>query len=130
MSRSVASPDAETPSYWPVFMSATISSDVLPILTLTLQPVCDSNGCTQSTLGSSEPSSAYPAQAMMLSAPSPAPTDFCTGTFGSFSPPDLELLHAATRHSAAAIATAGRVMIMLTPIDFTNPERRPGAGSM
>ena len=58
MSRSVASPEAETPSYWPVRINVTISSDVLPILTLTWQPVCFSNGVTQSTFGSVEPSSA------------------------------------------------------------------------
>ena len=58
MRRSVASPDAETPSYWPVRISVTISSEVLPILTLTWQPVFFSNGVTQSTFGSVEPSSA------------------------------------------------------------------------
>ena len=55
--RSVASPDADTPSYWPVRISVTISSDVLPILTLTWQPVCCSKSETQSTFGSVEPSS-------------------------------------------------------------------------
>ena len=54
----VASPDAETPSYWPVRISWTISSEVLPSLTLTLQPVFCSNGVTQLTLGSFEPFSA------------------------------------------------------------------------
>ena len=57
ISRSVASPDADTPSYCPVRISCTISSEVLPILMLTWQPVCLSNPVTQSTLGSVEPSS-------------------------------------------------------------------------
>ncbi len=57
MSRSVASPEAETLSYSPVFISCTISSEVLPILTLTLQPVSSSKPVTQSTAGSVEPSS-------------------------------------------------------------------------
>ena len=57
ISRSVASPEAETPSYWPVRMSVTISSEVLPTLTLTWQPVCFSKSDTQSTFGSVEPSS-------------------------------------------------------------------------
>ena len=48
-------------------MRVTISSDVLPILTFTLQPVCFSNGVTQSSFGSFEPFSAYPAHAMRLS---------------------------------------------------------------
>src|SRR3954453_21368947 len=72
--RRVASPEADTPSYWPVRMSVTISSDVLPILTLTLQPVCCSKSDTQSTFGSVEPSSTYPAQAMRSTSPSPLPS--------------------------------------------------------
>ncbi len=48
MRRSVASPDAETPSYWPVFISWTISDELPPTLTVTLQPVACSNGVTQS----------------------------------------------------------------------------------
>ncbi len=57
MRRSVASPEADTPSYLPVCMSVTISSDVLPIFTFTLQPVSASKSLTQSTAGSVEPSS-------------------------------------------------------------------------
>src|SRR5450432_4689076 len=82
MSRKVASPDADTPSYWPVFIKVTISSEVLPTFAFTLQPVCCSNGCTQSTVLSSEPSSAYPAQTMMFSAPSPLPSDCSIDSFG------------------------------------------------
>jgi hypothetical protein len=58
ISRSEASPEAETASYWPVFMRLTISSEVPATLVLTLQPVCVSNGVTQSTDLSLEPSSA------------------------------------------------------------------------
>jgi hypothetical protein len=57
MSRSVASPEADTPSKLPVFISVTISSEVLPIVTFTWQPVFCSKGVTQSTEGSVEPSS-------------------------------------------------------------------------
>jgi len=48
MRRSVASPDADTPSYWPVFISWTISDELAPTLTVVLQPVAVSNGVTQS----------------------------------------------------------------------------------
>src|ERR1700690_4244917 len=82
MSRNVASPDAETPSYWPVFIKVTISSEVLPTFAFTLQLVACSNGCTQSTVLSSEPSSAYPAQTMMFSAPSPLPSTFSIDSLG------------------------------------------------
>ena len=37
MSRSVASPDADTPSYWPVFMSWTISDELAPTFTRVAQ---------------------------------------------------------------------------------------------
>src|SRR4051794_28231017 len=77
MRRLLASPEADTPSYWPVCISWTISSDVLPIFTFTLQPESVSNFPTQFTLGSLAPLSAYPAQAMMSSCPSPAPMAAC-----------------------------------------------------
>ena len=99
----------------------TISSDVFPILTFTLQPVCFSKGVTQSTLGSLDPFSAYPAHAMMLSAPSPAPTEDAMGTDGGagravllplLDPPDdppLEPQAAASRTTAAlAVATLSK----------------------
>ena len=47
-SRSEASPEAVTRSKPPSFISATISSEVLAVLTLTLQPVASSNFVTQS----------------------------------------------------------------------------------
>src|SRR4051794_13072932 len=87
MSRSEASPEADTTSYSPVFISETISSEVPAIFVLTLQPVSFSKSCTQSTLGSFVPSSAYPAQAMMLTWPSPAPSALSLSTFGTLTPP-------------------------------------------
>ncbi len=48
MRRSEASPEAVTRSKPPSFMSATISSEVLAVLTLTLQPVAASKPVTQS----------------------------------------------------------------------------------
>ena len=57
-SRSEASPDAETTSYCPVFISVTASSEVPNGLALTLHPVCCSNGVTQLTFASFEPFSA------------------------------------------------------------------------
>src|SRR5262245_17934068 len=67
-------------------MSVTISSDVLPILTLTWQPVAFSHGVPQSTFLSLEPSSPHPAHAMMFSWPSPAPSFCCIGIFGTWKP--------------------------------------------
>ena len=56
--RSVASPEADTTSYSPDFISVTASSEVPKYFTLTSQPVSSSKGVTQSTLLSLEPSSA------------------------------------------------------------------------
>jgi hypothetical protein len=42
----LASPEAETASYWPVRMSVTISSDEPPNFECTLQPVAFVNGVT------------------------------------------------------------------------------------
>src|SRR3954452_10541574 len=85
MRRNVASPDADTPSYWPVFISWTISSDVLPILSCTthLPPIAFWNGCTQSTLLSLLPSSAYPAQLTRLRLPSSGPIVSCAFRLGT-----------------------------------------------
>ena len=58
MSRSDASPEAETTSYWPDFIRLTASSEVLKYFTSTWQPVSFSKGVTQSTDLSVEPSSA------------------------------------------------------------------------
>src|SRR3954452_5052587 len=89
MRRNVASPDADTPSYWPVFISWTISSDVLPILSWTthLPPMAFSNGCTQSTVLSLLPSSAYPAQLTRLRLDSSAPISARSCSFGTPGPP-------------------------------------------
>src|SRR5436853_7535536 len=94
MSFTDALPDADTPSYCPVRISVTISSEVLATLTFVWQPVAFSNGLTQSTFGSVEPSSQYPAQQMTERCPSPGPTDDFTGTFGTLkaAAPDVDLL--------------------------------------
>ncbi len=53
----MASPEAETTSYWPVRISCTASSEVPKVLTVTWQPLSFSKSETQSTAGSFEPSS-------------------------------------------------------------------------
>ena len=58
ISRSEASPEAETTSYSPDCISVTASSEVPKYFTSTWQPVSSSNGVTQSTALSVEPSSA------------------------------------------------------------------------
>src|SRR4051812_9695370 len=119
MSRSVASPDAETPSYWPVFISWTISSEVFPILLLTWQPVACSNGWTQSTFGSLLPSSAYPAQLTRFNWPSPCPRLCCMATLGSagvppaaLPPPPPPPPQAASVSAARTATTAARLRPM------------------
>ncbi len=57
MSRIDASPDAVTRSKPPSFISATISSEVPAVLTLTLQPLFFSNSVTQSKFLSVAPRS-------------------------------------------------------------------------
>src|SRR5574341_26815 len=67
MRRFVASPEAETPSYNVppcCRIRLTISSDVLPYLILTWQPVSSSNGLTQDFC-------VYPGHGMRSSSPSP-----------------------------------------------------------
>ena len=64
----------------------TASSEVPNVLTVALQPVCFSNGVTQSTLGSLLPFSAYPGQARMETAPSPAPSLSSWAIFGGVKP--------------------------------------------
>src|SRR3954467_11389607 len=71
ISRSVASPEAETMSYWlppPWRISVTISSEEPAYLAFTLQPVPWGNGFTQS-------GRVRPSHATRLSCPSPAPID-------------------------------------------------------
>src|SRR3979411_1906836 len=115
MRRSVALPDAETPSYWPVCMSETISSEVPAIFALVLHPVACSNGVTQLTFGSVAPLSAYPAQTMMLRAPSPAPIlawPVLTGV--GLAPPPLP--HAAATTARLSPPThAFRALDVMTP---------------
>ena len=40
ISRTLALPEADTPSYWPVETRSIMSSEVAPSLVTTLQPVC------------------------------------------------------------------------------------------
>src|SRR3954452_4294723 len=73
-------------------MSVTISSEVVATFAVVWQPVCFSNGLTQLTFGSVEPSSQYPAQQITESFPSPGPTDDFTGRLGTLkatAPPEL-----------------------------------------
>jgi hypothetical protein len=58
MSRVVASPDAEIPSYCPDCMSETPLFESVMSVVLTLHPVSVSNGVTQSNAGSVPPRSA------------------------------------------------------------------------
>src|SRR5690242_9431374 len=95
-------------------MSWTASSEVPKYFTLALQPVCCSNGVTQSTFGSLEPSSAYPGHARMFTEPSIVPIFCCMGTSGTVKPPavvvpdDDDEPQPATRARAAAPTTAPR----------------------
>src|SRR5512133_457726 len=72
---------------------------------------------------------------MMLSCPSPWPIDFCTGSFGGFSPlplfalvlPPLSLLpHAATPNAAIQATTAAQspFVLMLPPDLGDRPRSR------
>src|SRR5436309_7723966 len=68
--RRLASPEAETRSYWlspPWRISVTISFEEPAYLAFTLQPVCCSNGLTHCGW-------VYPSQAITFSTPSPLPT--------------------------------------------------------
>ena len=97
-------------------MSATISSEVFAIFAFTLHPVCFWNGVTQSTVGSSWPASAYPAQTMMFSAPSPGP--ILASAAGPLLPVDVEP-HAAIpsdAHAALIHIRDLRVIMLLPPI--------------
>src|SRR6185312_10395027 len=84
MRRRSASPEAETMSYCPPpppAMSETISLEDPAYLELTWQPVCFSNGCTQSGC-------VYPSQAMRFSWPSVFPIEVGTAAscIGGFRP--------------------------------------------
>src|SRR5512141_2379469 len=120
-------------------MRVTISSDVLPILTFTLHPVPFVNGVTQSPFGPVEPFSAYPAQARMLSSPSPAPTDVAAvpaGGAGRSVLPALELpvvppelpQAAASRTTATAVADtlSKRVVCTCYLLFLITPDELPG----
>src|SRR6478609_4501042 len=96
------SPDAETTSKSPLPIFSNISSEVFATCTFAVQPVLVSNGVTQSTLGSVEPFSAYPGQARMLTAASPAPMLEGTLVVGGAEP--LSELDPHPDRASAAIA--------------------------
>src|SRR5919201_6662273 len=104
MRRNVASPEAETMSYWPppppppVRISATIWFEDPASLRWTLQPVCLSNGLRHC-------GSAYPGHSMRLSVPSGLPIE--VGRF-DFLPADfLPLLpQPAAATASAAVSRA------------------------
>src|SRR5689334_17713792 len=100
--RSEESPDAETTSKSPLPIFSNISSDVFATCTSALHPVLVWNGVTQSTVGSVEPFSAYPGQARMLIAPSPAPTLWATVVVEAADP--LSELEPQADRASAAIA--------------------------
>src|SRR3954447_1875495 len=89
MRRSDASPEADTTSYSPVLIRLTASSEVPKYFTVAWQPVAFSKGVTQSVFGSLVPSSAYPGQARMLTAPSLVPSFLAIGTSGAVNPAAL-----------------------------------------
>src|SRR2546426_6373047 len=90
--RRLASPEAETASYWPVRISVTISSEEPPYFARTLQPVALVNGFTHCGC-------VYPSHAIRLSEPSPlAIFSIVDGA------PAAELTPDAGTHSAAATA--------------------------
>src|SRR5579871_51111 len=96
MSRRLASPEAETMSYWsppPERMSSTISSDDPAYFWLIVQPDCFSNGFTHWGCR-------YPSHAIMFSVP----------------PPVVLLTPAAGTASATAItAIAPRIRLLISP---------------
>src|SRR5881392_2858039 len=93
-----------------------MSSEVAPILTFTLQPVCLVNRVTQSTFGSVEPFSTYPAQATMLTCPSPGPSCASLGMLGGTKPvvPGAPVFAVLPQPAASASAPA-TVIQRVTP---------------
>src|SRR3954468_7093816 len=91
--RRLASPDAETASYWPVRISVTISSDEPPYFALTLQPVAFVNGFTHRCF-------LLPSHAIRFSWPSVLPT------FVIIESSLDELTPDAGTHNAAATAAS------------------------
>src|SRR6476661_9192432 len=137
MRRSVASPDAETVSYWPVRISWTASSEVPNVLTVTWQPDSFSKSLTQSTLGSLLPSSTYPGHASTLTFPSGVPSLARGLRSGTLNPPaPVEVVvppepPQAARASAARAATAVRAVVLrlvLVLMQCSSCRVRDGAG--
>src|SRR6476661_2614187 len=114
MRRSVASPDAETVSYWPVRISWTASSEVPNVLTVTWQPDSFSKSLTQSTLGSLLPSSTYPGHASTLTLPSGVPSlarGLRSGTLNPPAPVEVVVPPEPPQAARATAATAVRTVI-------------------
>src|SRR4029453_7744635 len=98
-------------------MSWTISSDEFPILTLTWLPVAFPKPVTQSTFGSFEPSSTYPAHATRLTWPSPGPRVFKASSFGGRRPPVAVVVPplSSPPHPAATRTTAPALVASAPP---------------
>src|SRR4029077_4466278 len=93
---------------------------------LTLQPVCCWKGVTQSTVGSSCPASAYPAQTMMLRAPSPAPIFVSVADPGGPADADPPAAIPSDAHPAVIHIRDLRPIMLLPPIAYlVNPSRAP-----
>src|SRR3954467_15386500 len=89
--RRLASPEAETASYWPVRIRVTISSEELPYFECTLHPVAFVNGAAHCLY-------VYPSHAIRLTEPSFFPA------FVIIVGPWAELTPDAGTHNAAANA--------------------------
>src|SRR4051794_7944234 len=126
------SPDAETTSKSPVPIFSNMLSDVSATCTFAWQPVADSKGVTQSTDGSVEPSSAYPAHARMLTSPSPSPNEPSASIAGGVArsppePPSPEEPQAArARLAAAPTATIASRRVFLIVVSFVLHGSRQG----
>src|SRR6266702_2240519 len=132
--RRSASPEEDTMSYWPpppFFISETISSELPAYFALTWQPVCCSNGFTQTGLRWPSPLPIF------LSTGRPAVGTLCPATPGPCVPPPPLLLllpHPAAMTDATVSASAadrGRetrrrcVAITGCPPQSVNPDRVP-----
>src|SRR5262245_4664173 len=118
MSRRLASPEAETMSYWPPppdVMRLNMSFDEPAYFALTLHPVCFSNGLTQSGC-------VYPSHAIRVSLPSPFPT--VDGTCDPFETPAAGSASATTITANATCVQ--RVFLNSLLLDRELDVRAPG----
>src|SRR6476659_11257083 len=100
MSRRLASPEAETASYWPVRIRVTISSEEPPYFAFTLQPVLLVNGLTHCGC-------VYPSQTTRFNEPSPLPI------FVIIDGVELALTPDAGTHNAAATAASATCLLRI-----------------